>query len=110
MPMLSVGKKCFDMKLLLASNSPRRRELLSLLDIDFSIVSPRDIEEKYPDNLPPDDVAPYLSALKANAYKDLAVGDDIVVTADTVVICGGRILGKPRDRQQAVDMLKSLSG
>ncbi len=98
------------MKLLLASNSPRRRELLSLLDIDFSIVSPRDIEEKYPDNLPPDDVAPYLSALKANAYKDLAVGDDIVVTADTVVICGGRILGKPRDRQQAVDMLKSLSG
>ena len=94
MPMLSVGK-IVDMKLLLASNSPRRRELLGLLDLDYEIVAPRPIEEIYPADLPAEEVAPYLSALKASAYADLPKGDKIVVTADTVVVCDGQILGKP---------------
>jgi septum formation protein len=98
------------MKLLLASNSPRRRELLALLDCDYEIVEPRKVDETYPAGLSADEVAPYLSALKAKAYAGLPVGDDIVVTADTVVICDGGILGKPKDRRQAIDMLNRLSG
>ena len=109
MPMLSVGN-CKTMKLLLASNSPRRRELLGLLDVDFEIVAPRPVEEIYPADLPAEDVAPYLSALKASAYADLPTGDKIVVTADTVVVCDGQILGKPKDRDEAIAMLHLLSG
>lgn len=109
MPMLSVGN-CKTMKLLLASNSPRRRELLGLLDVDFEIVAPRPVEEIYPADLPAEEVAPYLSALKASAYADLPKGDKIVVTADTVVVCDGQILGKPKDRDEAIAMLHLLSG
>lgn len=98
------------MKLLLASNSPRRRELLSLLDIDFEILQPRDVEEVYPDDLSAAMVAPYLSSLKSAAYADVSHGDEIVVTADTVVICDGLILGKPKDRDHAIAMIKQLSG
>ena len=109
MPMLSVGK-IVDMKLLLASNSPRRRELLGLLDLDYEIVAPRPVEEIYPADLPAEEVAPYLSALKASAYVGLPKGDEIIVTADTVVVCEGLILGKPKDRENAVAMLNMLSG
>ena len=98
------------MKLLLASNSPRRRELLALLDIDYEILAPRDVDETYPSDLPAEEVAPYLSALKSRSYADVPHDDEIVVTADTVVICDGMILGKPKDSQQAIEMLKRLSG
>ena len=105
--MLSVG----DMKkILLASNSPRRRELLGLLDVDFSIAEPREVNEVYPDNLPAEDVPSYLSALKADAYADMLSDDEILLTADTVVICDGEILGKPDGHNGAVEMLKRLSG
>lgn len=97
------------MKILLASNSPRRRELLGLLDVDFEIVNPRKIDEVYPDTLPVDRVAPYLSALKADAYADIIGEDEILLTADTVVICDSRILGKPADENDARQMLSVLS-
>ena len=109
MPMLSVGK-IVDMKLLLASNSPRRRELLGLLDLDYEIVAPRPVEEIYPADLPAEEVAPYLSALKASAYVGLPKGDEKIVTADTDDVCEGLILGKPKDRENAVAMLNMLSG
>ncbi len=98
------------MKILLASNSPRRRELLSALSDNVAIAPSREVDETYPDTLAPDEVAPYLSALKSKAYKDFATDDTIIVTADTVVICDGRILGKPADRAEAIAMLTLLSG
>lgn len=98
------------MKLLLASNSPRRRELISMLDIDMEIVAPRDVDESYPNDLPVESVPAYLSRVKADAYKDLPKEDEIVVTADTVVIIDNIILGKPHSRDEAVDMLTLLSG
>ena len=98
------------MKILLASNSPRRRELLAALSDNVTIAPSREIDESYPATLAPDEVAPYLSALKSEAYKDLAESDTILVTADTVVICDGRILGKPADRDEAIAMLSLLSG
>lgn len=98
------------MKLLLASNSPRRRELLSLLDVDYEIIKPRQVDEIYPSDLGAAEVAPYLSALKARAYADVPSEGEVLVTADTVVICDGRILGKPADEHEAVEMLSRLSG
>lgn len=98
------------MKLLLASNSQRRRDLLALLDIDYEIVETRDVAESYPAGLPADEVAPYLSSLKASAYVDVPKNDEIILTADTVVISDDVILGKPRDCEMAVEMLKRLSG
>jgi septum formation protein len=97
-------------KIILASNSPRRRELLNMIYSDVTIAPSRDVDETYPDSLPADDVPQYLSVLKSKAYSDLAVGDNIVVTADTVVISDNKILGKPHDRQAAIDMLTELSG
>lgn len=94
----------------LGSNSPRRRELLGMLIDDFVIATTKDIDESYPDTLKAEDVPAYLSQVKARAYID-DIGDGaILVTADTVVILDGNILGKPRDEEQAVDMLKQLSG
>ena len=99
-----------NMKLLLASNSPRRRELLSLLDVDYEVIKPRDIDEVFPASLPASEVAPYLSSLKADAYIGVPKTDEVIVTADTVVICESKILGKPSDERQAIDMLATLSG
>ncbi len=98
--------------ILLASNSPRRRELLGMILPEFGIAEAREVDEIYPDGLPADEVPVYLSRLKASAYSDL-LDDDLsllLITADTVVILDGCILGKPRDRSDAVAMLESLSG
>lgn len=93
---------------LLASNSPRRRELLGLIMPSFEIAVPRDIDEVYPDNLPPEEVPLYLSALKAKAYADLLTPGELIITADTIVIAEGKIMGKPHDADEAVAMLKTL--
>lgn len=93
---------------LLASNSPRRRELLGLIMPSFEIAVPRDIDEVYPDNLPPEEVPLYLSALKAKAYADLLTPGELIITADTIVIAEGKIMGKPHDADEAVVMLKTL--
>jgi septum formation protein len=98
------------MKIILASNSPRRRELLNMIYSDVTIAPSRDVDETYPETLNAEEVPQFLSALKSKAYSDLAVDDNVLITADTVVISNGKILGKPHDRQAAVDMLTELSG
>ena len=97
-------------EVLLASASPRRRELLAQLNIDFEIAPYIDIDESYPSSMVATEVAPHLSLLKANAYKDLITNNQLIITADTVVINDGKVLGKPASKQEAFDMLKSLSG
>ena len=96
--------------IILASNSPRRRELLSGLDIDFEVKVLPDIEESYPDSLPVSDIAPYLSKTKAQAYLPMLQADDIIITADTVVIVDNNVLGKPLDADDARRMLNMISG
>lgn len=95
------------MKLLLASQSPRRKQLLQELGFDFQTVK-IDCEEIIPENLAIKKAAAYLSALKAKAYQNLAK-DEVLLTADTVVICDGEILGKPKDKKEATAMLQKLS-
>ena len=97
-------------RLILASASPRRRELLAACDIDFTLAEKFECEENYPADLEADKVAEYLSQLKSNAYPHTLEAGDILLTADTVVIAGGEILGKPKNNTDAERMLKKLSG
>lgn len=98
------------MKYILASNSPRRKELLAGLDLDFTVKVIPGIDESYPDSLPADEVSEYICQEKAKAYVDTLADDEMLITADTVVICGKDIMGKPKDAQDAHRMLRELSG
>lgn len=97
-------------KILLYSKSPRRRELLADLRIPFTVVTAGDVKENYPDTLPPIDVPQFLSEQKAEAYRGIMKDGELLITADTLVICENEILGKPHDADEAVAMLKKLSG
>ena len=97
-------------RLILASASPRRRELLAACDLDFVLADKFECEECYPADLAADKVAEYLSQLKSNAYPHPLGEKDILLTADTVVILGDKILGKPHSEAEAVEMITSLSG
>lgn len=96
------------MKLLLASQSPRRKELLSSLGFEFEVVK-IDCEELLPENIKIEEAAAYLSELKADAFRNL-VADEVLLTSDTVVAIDKQILGKPKDETDAQNMLRSLSG
>lgn len=96
------------MKLLLASQSPRRKELLNNLGFDFEVVK-IDCEEILPEHIKIGEAAAYLSELKAKAFRELTA-DEVLLTADTVVAADGQILGKPKDEKGARQMLRMLSG
>jgi septum formation protein len=102
--------KVTDYKILLASNSPRREELLRGIDIDFEIKVLADIDESYPDNLPLEEVAEFIAIKKANSYISILNDDELMITADTVVILGEKIYGKPINKEDAKEMLHDLSG
>ena len=97
-------------KYVLASNSPRRKELLAGLGLDFEVRIIKDIDESYPASLPASEVAQYIAEKKAAAYKPTLQPDELIITADTVVIVGDDILGKPKDEADAVRMLREISG
>lgn len=97
-----------DMHILLASNSPRRRELLSMIVPDFSIAKMHDIDETHPAGMPAKEIPLYLSQLKAEAYRHQLHQGEIMITADTVVINRGEVLGKPHSFDEAFEMLSSL--
>lgn len=95
-------------QIILASKSPRRQELLKLMDIPFRIVL-NEVDESYPQNLKPEEIAVYIAEKKARAF-DETVGDEVVLTADTIVCIDNLILGKPETPEHAVEMLQLLSG
>lgn len=95
-------------KIILASKSPRRQELLRQMDVDFRIVL-KEVDESYPDGLTPTEIAVYIAEKKALAFDEEA-GDEIILTADTIVEIDGLILGKPESTEHAIEMLKLLSG
>ncbi len=94
----------------LASASPRRRELLAMLGVDFTRADLVEVDEIVPEGLDAAEVPLYLANLKAEAYKGIAGENDLYITADTVVIVDGRIIGKPRDASDARSMLHTLAG
>lgn len=93
----------------LASASPRRRELLGMLGIEFEVMRGIEVEESYPSTIALDYVPEYLARKKASAYALQAAPDDLIITADTVVILGGEVLGKPKSDEDARLMLKLMS-
>ena len=96
--------------IILASNSPRRKELLNGLDLDYEVRVLPDIEETYPDTLPTEEIPLYIAEEKAAAYQSVMEDDDLIITADTVVVLGDEVLGKPTDLDDARRMLRELSG
>ncbi len=97
-------------ELLLASASPRRRELVGNLCLPCEVAEPRDVDEAYPGSMRPEEVPAYLSRKKAHAYLSSLRHNQILLTADTVVINRGEVVGKPRDLSDAASMLRRLSG
>ena len=95
---------------ILASNSPRRKELLAGLGLDFEVRVIDGIDESYPASLPASQVAQFIAEKKAQAYRASMASDELIITADTVVIVGSDILGKPKDEADAVRMLREISG
>lgn len=97
-------------EVILASGSPRRRELLEMLDVNFRVDTSHPVDEIVPDGTPAEEVPVYLSRLKASAYP-LAPGEKkVVITADTVVIFDGKVLGKPVDEADACRMITLMQG
>jgi len=95
--------------IILASQSPRRKQLLSDLGIDFQVRLKKGIDEQFPESMPVADVAQYLSKKKFDAYLGEIQSKELIITADTVVIQNGCIIGKPKDKAHAKEMLRSLS-
>lgn len=96
--------------IILASNSPRRRELLGGLGIDFEVKVMSGIDESYPEDLPVMEIAEYIAVKKAEVYRQTMAPDELIITADTVVVCDGEVMGKPADEADAHRMLRLLSG
>ena len=94
--------------IILASKSPRRQELMKLLGMDFRVVL-KEVDESYPEGLAPAEIAIYISEKKAHAF-DESISNEIVITADTIVVINGQILGKPENEEHAFEILTTLSG
>lgn len=94
--------------IILASSSPRRQYLMKEAGFNFTVEKP-DVDESFPSEMPVDQVAKYLAAKKAEYFRP-RMNNEIIVTADTVVILFDRIMNKPQDRNEAIEMLSTLSG
>ena len=96
--------------IVLASNSPRRKELMSGLGVDYVVKTLPHVDESYPDTLQGEEIPAYISREKAEAYQSMIEPDELLITADTIVWMNGEVLGKPKDREDAIRMLRKLSG
>lgn len=97
-------------QIILASNSPRRKELMSGLGVDYVVRTLPDVDESYPADLVGFEIPEYISRKKADAYRAIMQPGELLITADTIVWLDGKVLGKPEGRTGAIDMLRTLSG
>ena len=97
-------------KIILASNSPRRKELLGGLGIEYEVKTMPDIDESYPVGLGCEEIPMYIARAKANAYLPMINNNELIITADTIVWLNGLVMGKPKNETEACDMLRRLSG
>ena len=96
--------------IVLASNSPRRKELLQRMGVNFKVRTLFGIDESYPDSLRGEDIVSYISRNKAQAYRSSMAPNELLITADTIVYVEGEVMGKPKTAEQAKEMLHKLSG
>lgn len=97
-------------KVILASNSPRRKKLLAGLGVDYEVRTLPDVDESYPETLQGADIPLYIAKEKADAYVAMMQPGELMITADTIVWLDGKVLGKPRDKEDALQMLRTMSG
>ena len=97
-------------KIILASNSPRRKELLGGLGIVYEVKTMPDIDESYPEGLGCEEIPMYIARAKADAYLPMINNNELIITADTIVWLNGFVMGKPKNETEACDMLRRLSG
>lgn len=97
-------------EIVLASNSPRRKELLQRMVVNFKVRTLFGIDESYPDSLRGEDIVCYISRNKAKAYQSSMAPNELLITADTIVYVDGEVMGKPKNAEQAKEMLHKLSG
>ena len=97
-------------KVIVASGSPRRRELMAGLGVNYEVRILPDVDESYPDTLQGEEIPLYIAKEKADAYIPMMQPDELIITADTIVWLDGKVLGKPRDREDALQMLRTMSG
>jgi septum formation protein len=98
-----------DYRLILASRSPRRQQLLRELGLKFDVVI-REFEEIYPEGLSGEEIARFVAHEKASSFKNEISENEIVIAADTIVWCNNKVLGKPQDHEDAIRILKEISG
>ena len=103
---MNIGNK----RIILASASPRRKELLAGLCINFEVDTKNNFEETYPDDIPHERIPEFLSEGKSYGFHRPLCDDEILITSDTLVLCEGRVMGKPQNREDAYEMLRLLSG
>ena len=97
-------------KVILASNSPRRKELLAGLGVDYEVRTLPDVDESYPETLQGADIPLYIAKEKADAYVAMMQPGELMITADTIVWLDGKVLGKPQGKEDALQMLRTMSG
>ena len=97
-------------KIILGSNSPRRKELLAGLNLEFTVDTGNTFEEIYDENTPHERIPEVLSEGKSYGFHRALEADEILITSDTLVLCGDRVMGKPHSREEAINMLRDLSG
>lgn len=97
-------------KVILASNSPRRKELLAGLGVEYEVRTLPDVDESYPATLTGANIPLYIAQEKANAYREMMQPGELMITADTIVWLDGKVLGKPEGREEAMQMLRDMSG
>ena len=97
-------------KVILASGSPRRRELMAGLGVNYEVRILPDVDDSYPDTLQGEEIPLYIAKEKADAYIPMMQPNELIITADTIVWLDGKVLGKPRDREDALQMLRTMSG
>ena len=97
-------------KVILASGSPRRRELMAGLGVNYEVRILPDVDESYTDTLQGEEIPLYIAKEKADAYIPMMQPNELIITADTIVWLDGKVLGKPRDREDALQMLRTMSG
>jgi septum formation protein len=102
--------KILNKRIILASNSPRRKELLGGLDVPFTVRLKEGIDESYPAGLSGEEIPLHIALQKAQAYLPELADDELLITADTIVWLDGQVLGKPKDAADARAMLQALSG
>lgn len=107
---IAMWENLVNYNIILASNSPRRKELLTGLGVEYQVKTLPDVDESYPETLQGADIPLYIARQKAEAYRSFLTERDLIITADTIVWLEGKVLGKPANREEAMSMLRAMAG